>query len=190
MYDNIDTKESEILLPIIYNSYYIDEILEAVNKFTLDVTLSSFMVICDKWYILTGEKMKVHFDKSKQIEYYKDFIEFTRTMNLEKIQVGYGSRKMTFPSQIESLELVDSKINMSVQLADLVASTIAFMYNNNNSKHEPFVEKIRNSKLLELSNYHTIWTSTKITPEELKMTDGSGMNVLDFLADKRTEMKK
>ena len=48
LYDNVNTKESEVLLPIIHSSYYIEEILEAVNKFTLDVTLSSFMVVCDK----------------------------------------------------------------------------------------------------------------------------------------------
>jgi len=190
LYNDNDTKESEILIPIIYSSHYIDEILKAVDKFTLDVTLPSFMVICDKWYNKTGNKLRVHFDNSKQIEYYKDYVEFTRTINSEKVEVGYGSRVMTFPTQIESLELVDSENNISIQFADLIASTIAFMYNNKNPKQEPFVEEIRNSKLLELSNYHIIWPAPKVTPEDLEMTDGNGINMLDFLAQKITEMEK
>jgi len=55
------------------------------------------------------------------------------------------------------------------------------MYNNTNPKQERFVEQIRDSKLLHLSNYHTIWPTSGITPEELNMQTGDGENILDFL---------
>ena len=105
-----------------------------------------------------------------------------RDLNIETQEIGYGSRKMIFPTQINNLELVDSASYKSIQYADLIASTIAFMYNNKNPKQEPFVKEIQNSKLLKLSNYHTIWPSSDLTPGDLDMKDASGQNMLDFLA--------
>ena len=97
---------------------------------------------------------------------------------------------MTFPTQIKSLKLVNSSDYISVQLSDLIASTIAFMYNNKNAKQNSFVEEIKKSKLIGLSNFHTLWPEPKITPEELDMTDGKGINTLDFIASKQIEKQK
>ena len=76
---------------------------------------------------------------------------------------------------------------MHVQFADLVASAIAFVYNNQNDRQIPFVEEIKRSELFNLKNFHTLWPEPKITPEDLDMTDGNGVNVLDFLAKKEIE---
>lgn len=180
----------QILEPILESQRYIKEIINAVTKYTLDVTLSSFMVLCDKWYKSINTKVNIIFDNSKQIEYYQDYITFCRNICATNTEVGFGSRKMTFPAQIEKMELVDSSDNLSVQFADLVASTIAFVYNNQNINQSPFVEKIKQSRLFNLKNYHTLWPEPKITPEDLDMEDGIGINVLDFLAAKRIEQEK
>ena len=121
-------------------------------------------------------------DSSKQIEYFIEYIEFTRTLNIPKQEIGFDSRRMTFPTQIEKLELVTSESYLGVQFSDLIASSLAFMYSNKNEKQHTFVEQIQNSKLLQLSNFHTVWPNSAITPEQLKMKKGEGQNVLDFLA--------
>jgi hypothetical protein len=179
----------QVLEPILESQRYISSIMDAVTKYTLDVTLSSFMVLCDRWYKKIKTKVNVYFDNSKQIEHYQDYITFCRNLCTNETEVGFGSRTMTFPAQIEKLELVDSTSNLQVQIADLVASTIAFVYNNQNDKQIPFVEQIQESKLFNLKNFHTIWPEPKITPEDLDMTDGNGVNVLDFLAQKKMEQE-
>lgn len=176
------TKEKALILPILLSKHQIDDILENVNKFTIDVTLSSFYVLCDIWYKKTNQKLQIIQDNSKQIESQKEFIEFSKSLNMEPQEIGYGSRKLIFPTQIDTLQLVDSEQFSGVQISDLIASSLAFMYNNTNPKQEKFVEQIRDSKLLQLSNYHTIWPTSEITPEELNMQSGDGENILDFLA--------
>lgn len=104
--------------------------------------------------------------------------------NSEKIKYGYGDRKMTFPTQISNLELVDSNVQKSIQITDLIASSLGFMFNNKSEKLNDFVEEIQNSKLRHLTNCHTIWFATEVSLRELGMENTEGNNPLDFLAGK------
>jgi len=183
LYKQAKTKERGLLQPIMNSKSQINEILEGINKFTVDLTLSSFYILCDLWYKKLNHKINIVQDSSKQIEHYKEYIEFTKNLDIETQEVGFDSRTITFPTQIEKLELVSSENYLGVQISDLIASSIAYMYNNENPKQKKFVEEIQNSKLLGLSNYFTIWPSTEITPRELKMEKGEGQNILDFLAN-------
>lgn len=79
-----------------------------MTKFTIDVTLSSFYVLCDLWFRKTNLKLDIKQDNSKQIESQNEFIEFIKSISIEPQEIGYGSRKLVFPTQINSLELVDS----------------------------------------------------------------------------------
>jgi hypothetical protein len=63
-------------------------------------------------------------------------------MNIPIQEIGFGSRKMTFPTQIERLELVNSENNLGVQISDLITSSLAFMYNNTNEKYSKFIKQI------------------------------------------------
>lgn len=180
----VDLQSKELFIdPIIESKKQIQQTLEIANKFTIDVTLSIFFQICNLWYQELNTKIDVIFDNSKQIEFHKEFIESMRNMNIEKQFVGYGEKTMIFPAQIDSLELKDSSTELSLQFADLIASTIAFMYNNQNSNQNDFVKKIQQSKLLNLSNYHVIWPYPNFSPKDIGMENSKGNNILDFLAN-------
>ncbi|WCO03555.1 DUF3800 domain-containing protein [Psychroserpens ponticola] len=182
--ESIDVEFKETFInPIIESREQIEQILESVTKFTLDVTLSSFLNLCDLWHKKHNAKINIVFDNSKQIEFYKEFIEFMKQMNVKTQEVGYGNRKMVFPTQIDTLTLKDSSTELSLQFADLVASTITFMYSNENEKHKSFVENIKKSKLLKLSNCHVIWPYPNFSPKDLGMENSTGNNPLDFIAD-------
>ena len=179
---NVNFKET-FINPILESRNQIEEILATATKFTLDVTLSSFLKLCDLWHKNLKTQIDVIFDNSKQIEFYEEFIEFMKQMNIKAQEVGYGNKTMVFPTQIDNLELKDSSTDLSLQFADLVASTVAFMYSNENTKHEKFVESIQKSNLLKLSNCHTIWPYPNFSPKDLGMENSKGDNILDFLAD-------
>jgi len=184
IYIKTAAKESFLLLLILESKKYISDIINSFDKYTIDVTLSSFLVLCDLWHEKIKTKISVLFDNSKQIEYYQEYIDFMKNNSTEKTEYGYGIRKMTFPSQINDVQLVDSTTRKSIQITDLIASSLGFMFNNQNEKMNDFVKEIQNSKLRHLSNCHTIWFSTEISPKELGMEDTDGENPLDFLAKK------
>lgn len=182
LYESIDASERPLLLPIIKSKTHLTYILKSINKFSIDLTLSSFLVICDFWYKKLNKKIEIVHDNSKQIAYYEKYIEFIKNSNVKEQQIGFGLRTMTFPLPINSLTFVDSAENDSVQISDLIASSLAFMYSNNNSSHEKFVESIKNSKLLTLSNFYTIWPGYNVPPHPNTMENITGQNAVDFLA--------
>ena len=175
-------KEYALLRPIRESRTDIADILESADKFSIDVTFSGFLVLCSLWHDKLNSKIDVIYDDSKQLEHYKEYIDSMKEMKTMARTVGYDNRKMTFPAQINSLQLVNSAHNDSVQISDLISSTIAFMYSNKNVKQIKFVEEIQNSKLLDLSNNFTVWPSDAVTPEALGMVGGEGENLLDFIA--------
>lgn len=185
LFSSLKSKEKDLIAPILDSKKQIETILEGIDKFTIDVTLSSFYVLCDLWHKKSGRMLNIYQDNSKQIAYYKEYIEFTKSLNISKQEIGYGSRKVVFPTQIEKMELVNSDSHLGVQVSDLIASSLGFMYSNKNEKHKEFVKQIQNSKLLQLSNYHTAWHSAEVTPKDLDMETGDGQNILDFLALQR-----
>jgi len=181
--ETVDDEYLGLLYPIRDSRPQILRILENSDKFTIDVTFSCFLVLCDRWYKVLGEKFDVIFDNSKQIEHYSEYIEFVRNLKVEIQEVGFDSRKMTYPAQINSVQLTDSKFEVNIQISDIIASAIGFMYNNKNNRYTEFVKKIQESKILNLENANMIWPTTEVTPEELNMQNGEGNNVLDFLAE-------
>lgn len=185
LYLSIPQNEKHLLDPIINSKNQIGIILDSLDKFSIDVTLSSFLVLCNLWSKKLGSKIDILHDDSKQIAHYNDYIGFAKNIDMETREVGYDSRTMTFPAQINSLDLVSSSITDSVQISDLIASSLAFMYSNRNEKQNKFVESIQNSKLLNLSNSFVLWPSEKVTPIQLNIQDGKGENILDFIANER-----
>ncbi|WP_298547645.1 DUF3800 domain-containing protein [uncultured Aquimarina sp.] len=179
-------KEKNVLQPIVDSRKHIKEIMTSIDKYSIDVTFSTFLVLCDVWYKSLKMKLDVRFDESKQIRHYDDYLNHSIVLAAENPklkEIGYDIRKMTYPPQINSLELIDSKNDFGVQCADLIASAIAFMYNNENGRYAPFSKLIQQSKLLDLSNFHTIWPTSDVSPEALGMTSNDGINPLDFLVD-------
>lgn len=179
-------EEKSIVKPIVESKKHINQIMESIDKYSIDTTFSTFLVLCDKWYKQTKNKIDVRLDTSKQIDHYKNYLEHTMKIaerTPETIEIGYDNRKITFPPQIKSIEIVDSKNDFGVQCADLIASSITFMYNNEKGKHAPFSKKIQESKLLQLSNANVIWPTSEVSPEALGMSEGKGINPVDFMTD-------
>jgi len=182
LYDSPKTNERALLKPVIESREQIQEILSHIDKFTLDVTLAGFYNLCDLWHKRTGNKLRIFQDNSKQIDFYREHIEFTANLNIEKQDIGYDSRKMIYPTQIEKLSLVSSATHPGIQISDILASSLAFMYNSQSQKQDKFVKEIQNSRFVNLTNFHMIWPNQSVTPEALDMAQADGENPLDFLA--------
>ncbi|OWW25059.1 hypothetical protein B4Q04_10955 [Zobellia sp. OII3] len=182
LYDQ--NSETEILEPVLESKDYITSILDPLDHYSIDVTFSTFLVLCDKWSKKLENKIDIRFDQSKQVAHYSNYInemiELTAKLD-NTVEIGFDSRKMTFPHQILSIELVDSKEEFGVQLADIIASSITFAYNNEESKMQKFSNQIKASRLFQLSNSQCIWPTDDLTLKALAKEKGEGINPLGFL---------
>jgi hypothetical protein len=123
-------------------------------------------------------------DNSKQIDYWKDLIEFISSQDyMEQKEVGYDSRTIIYPLNIKELKLVDSKEHKQVQIADLVASSTAFVLKDLvENRNDDFAMELRKTKLFNMK-YHLIAPSNAISPKELGMEKGDGENQLDYFVE-------
>lgn len=186
LYNSPLTKERNILVAILKSKEQITDILSYIDKFSLDVTLSSFLVLSNLWYLKSKKRLIVFHDKSKQLEFYKDLIfKLTNTEHDSKV-THLGTQDVVLPYQIQNLNLVDSIDFTGIQLADILASAVSFNYNNKNPKYSIFREQIQQSKLFELTNIHAI------QPQGIDGLIGMGVNIplarrnIDYLSKKYT----
>ena len=177
------SREDGMLLDLIMAStQHLDTIVPSLNKYTLDATLSCFNAHCQFWAEHYKKPFDIVFDRSKQIEYWKDLIAFL-TENLPEGEVGYGSRKYKYPLLISNLEMNDSHESPQLQLADLFASSLNYLFINwSNGQEDRFASEIDGSLLHKNAEEKKMWPATDVTPDALNMTDGSGINPLDFIA--------
>lgn len=158
----------------------LEEIQDSFGKFIADPTLACFVAHCTNWGNKYDSSFDVLFDSSKQIGHWLELIDFFN--NLPRREVGFGSRKHSYPLKIGKLETGDSKSSSPLQLADLFASSLNY-YAINIARNisEPFTNGIEGTGLPNVP-HNVMWPSDLITPEELDMTDESGTNPLDFIA--------
>lgn len=185
LYSTIKNREQQgILLPIIASESQIHTILSNVFKYTIDPTLPAFTVLCDWWYRELISEFEVMHDNSKQIDYWKDLIEFISNQDyMEQKEVGYDYRTIIYPLNIKELKLVESKEYKQVQIADLVASSTAFVLKDLiENGNDDFAMELRKTKLFNMK-HHLIAPSNAISPEELGMEKGDGENQLDYFVE-------
>lgn len=174
---------SHILKMLLASRHHLNSIRKSLNKYTLDTTLSCFVAHCTFWAQVRKDKpFDITFDNSKQMEYWRDLIDFL-THSLPESKVGFGSRKYKFPLPINSLKTEDSKNILQLQLADVFASSINYLaIQTINGTEDDFSREILSSRLFKSSSGSSMWPGNEMTPEELEMTNPSGIDPLDFLA--------
>lgn len=158
----------------------LEMVLTENKKYCLDITLSSLLVLTDHWHRKLDSKIDVITDNSKQLYANRDLIN--QLIAIEGYQsVGYDTRKATFPPQINNVSFVDSKANYGVQIADLVASMVAFSYTGTKGL-EKFQEEIKSSKLSRIPCYPLMPASTEYLSQEVDTSNDS--DPLDFIVEK------
>jgi hypothetical protein len=173
----------DILQLIVLSSQHVRSITHAFDKYTLDAMLSCFIDHCNFWAKKYDKPFDITFDNSKQIEYWKDMIDFL-THNLPTGEVGFGSRKHRYPLLINSLKVTDSHGDPRLQLADLIASSINYVCNHwIKGTTDEFAERLQKTRLVNETIGNKMWPTKFVTPEQLDMTDPSGTNALDFIAE-------
>lgn len=146
-----DTNDDlKIILQFIQMSKNIkDAVIPYGDKYCLDTTLTSFINLVNYWSTKHNSKLNIITDNSKQLKDKETIIKELTSIKHETI-VGHGSRKHKYPLAIDSFTMVDSSNNFGVQLADIIASAVAFCINNKSKKYERFQKELCDSNILKI----------------------------------------
>lgn len=158
----------------------LEMVLTEDKKYCLDITLSSLLVLTDHWHRKYNSKIDVVTDNSKQLSAKRDLIN--RLIVIDGYQsVGYDTRKATFPPQINHISFVDSKTDYGVQVADLVASMVAFAYTGAKGL-AAFQQELKDSKVFQIPCYPLMPASAEYLSQSVDTNNDS--DPLDFIEEK------
>ena len=178
--------EKNFFFPILKSKDYIDEILQSINKFSLDLAFPSIVLLSDIWHKKESAALNIIHDDSKQVEFWKKFLYFlSNDIVSEKIDVGFDNRKIIYPLQINTIETVDSKKNIQIHLADLIGSSFAYFSKNILLKYkvdDTMAKIISNTRLAKM-NVHPLQPDLTTLQKEYK-SNKDDINPLDFLSSK------
>lgn len=170
----------DILGLILPSQDMLEMIFTEDKKYCLDITLSSMLVLTDHWHKRHNKKINVITDNSKQLFAKRSLIN--QLISIDGYQsVGYDSRKAIFPPQINSLAFVDSTTCYGIQIADVVASVVAFSFTGTKGL-EDFQQELKDCNLLKFPCYPLIPSSADYLSSEVDTSNDS--DPLDFIVEK------
>lgn len=174
-----DNDLQEILEMMLPSREMLDVIFVEDNRYCLDITLSTLLVLTDHWHKKKGTKIDIITDNSKQLFAKQELIH--QLMAIEGYHsVGYDTRKTIFPPQINNLSFVDSIDSIGVQIADIVASTVFFTITGTN-KYKAFQDELKDSALLKIPCYSLMRSSAEALKKSVETNNDS--DPLDFLVE-------
>ncbi|EIA4751372.1 DUF3800 domain-containing protein [Escherichia coli] len=163
----------------------IDDILEGVEKSTLDPSIPSLFRHCVEWVKLYPNGFYIKHDDSKAITEKKDI--FDKFMDISKITEAYGydRRKFELPIKARSLTFHSSQEYPQLQIVDIVASAAAYYVNclKRNDLEDYLFKELQRIKIDNYFKNMAIWPTTYVTPQELGTIYTGGRNPADGVAD-------
>lgn len=187
LYKQVPKWQKNVLEYFILSELHIKSIIESLRIYTIDLALPSFTLMSDIWHKQINEKLDIYHDDSKQIEFWREYIDYlTEEMGNGKTEVGYDERKMFFPLQINSLNLVSSKDVLQIQLADLIASSFAHFAKNKviNNTEDQLASIIAKTKLGNIEVHPLGFSEEDLKADFNFSKDENAIDHLDFLAEK------
>lgn len=162
----------------------IDDILEDVEKSTLDPSIPSLFKHCIEWGKLYPSGYYIKHDDSKPIAEQQEL--FNKFMDISKITEVYGYDRRTFelPIKAKSLTFHSSEEYPQLQIADIVASAAAYYVNclKRNDNDDYLFTELQRIKIDRYFKDMVIWPTTDVTPEEMGTVYTGGINAADGVA--------
>ena len=168
-----DESLRDILHHISLSRNILDDVLIEDNKYCLDTTVTSLLCMVNHWFKKLGTELNIVTDDSKQIKAGLDMIERLSKIASTQQFVGYDTRKHIFPLPINSISMVDSNSNFGVQLADLIASSISFVWSDITSKYSKFQDKLKSLSFFKLKGYPIQPATTEFLSQEVDFSNDS-----------------
>ncbi|CAM6619110.1 MULTISPECIES: hypothetical protein [Enterobacteriaceae] len=156
----------------------IDDILEDVEKNTLDSSIPSLFKHCIEWGKLYPNGFYIKHGDSKANTEQQDI--FNKSMAISKITEVYGYDRRSFELPIKSrfLRFHSSQEYPQLQIADIVTSAAVYYVDclNRNQLDDYLFKELRRIKIDNYFKVMVIWPTIYVTPQEPGTVYTGGLN--------------
>ena len=178
----IDERYRLFFGPYLMAEFQIDEILAGVDYTALDPAISAVFNQLGEWGRHLQRDFHAIHDVSKPIA--AEHATFKAMMNpdVDATTIGYDRRKFEFPLRTRTLEFGDSRDLPQLQVADLLAGSIAYFASALAREARDELTNSLESAGIERYNMHVLWPAPKFTPQALGTEELGGINAANFMA--------
>ncbi len=171
----------DALLPILFSREIIPQVLAEFGPYDFDTTLSAFVNSVDYWGRRTVGNFDAYVDDSKALRHFQHYVEVIKQINVEE-EIGSDRRTLQLPLKLKNIHFTDSKQNMVVQIADLIAGAANHYYRSlvNPKFEDELSRKIGESKIASLL-ISPVWPTPAVTPEDLNTPLDGKKSIIDGL---------
>ena len=182
LFESSKSDYGSFLEPILKSREIIHDILRDWDTNNFDSTLSGFINLIDFWGRRTESDFHAYVDDSKALGHFKHLVNSIRDIYIEQQEVGADRRTLQLPLKLIDIIFVNSKDNLVVQIADLIAGAANHYYRAlaDEKFRDDLSDKIEKTKLINLL-HSRVWPHKSFTPEELNTVHNGKNNLLDGL---------
>lgn len=177
--ENSNKSLTDILQQIRLSRCILDDVLVKDNKFCLDTTVTSLLCMIEHWFKKLGMKVNIIADNSKQIAAGLEIITQLSQLTCKRQNIGYDTRKYSFPLPVNYITMVNSATNFGVQLADLIASSISFIWNDSTNKYKNFQNELKTMSFFKIKGYPIQPASADYLSQDID--DSNDSSPIDFI---------
>ena len=147
----------------------------------LDAAIPAFVEQGAIWTERLNTPFTIAHDASKPVENEQIILEAMMSETEERVRIGYDRRKMVFPIASHEIELRDSKLCSQLQVADVIASSVAHCLKTSMLKKEDaFTKALLETSVLN-GSFRPLWPEMKFTPSELGTEEVGGTDPNDHV---------
>lgn len=161
----------------------IHEVLEGNDVTVLDPAIPGLFSLCSEWGRQYKSEFEILHDHSKPISKEQDNLEGLMNPDAQQELIGYDRRQLELPLRCRKIKFGDSKVDIRLQVADLIASTCNYWARGliDENQQDALWKELDELDLRSIA-VGVVWPSTDVSPAELGTDSGLGNHPLDGVA--------
>lgn len=162
----------------------IHDALDGIEKEALDPSIPALFCQCLNWGDVHPKGFHIIHDDSQTLEKQKSLFAQFMDWTQDTIELGYDRRKFNLPLKGKSLKFSSSEEYAQLQVADVIASCLAYWANgiSKGEKDDYFFLELNKLGLDKLTTKNKIWPTLDVTPKSLGTEYDGGVNPADNMA--------
>jgi hypothetical protein len=153
---------------------------------SIDITLTLSLSVMAQWRANTTDEIQVIHDRSTTMSKQKRFWAALTDPTEQPTTVGSGLQKFTYPIAVKGTKFEPAANWAGLQIADLLAGATTHLAKKTLEKDSGTsnknYEKALSTIFANSFGGHTIWPSTKISPDELGAAGTDGEDIINHVA--------
>jgi hypothetical protein len=160
----------------------IGKYLSGIEKYILDPSSHALIGLVEQWLNELAESIDIVHDRSASVDITKKYLEILINIDTDPIRIGYGKFKTLLPLKVNSFIFESSKNSKSIQLCDLVASTVFFI---NNERQDIDKQDFKNdiiNLVKDWKTYGSFSPSTNVSLDPDRKKQDGDIDPIDYIA--------